>query len=88
MAEVGVGDTDHRHVGDLWKDGDGLLDWPGEFVLPADAMSSSDVAVAFDANTGIPLRAETTHRTEELHDVVLDETFGDDLFAIPDERPA
>ncbi|WP_076482603.1 DUF6461 domain-containing protein [Williamsia sterculiae] len=58
-----------------------------EFVLPADAMSSSDLAVAFDAHTGIPLRAETTHRTEELHDVVLDETFSDDLFAVPDEHP-
>jgi hypothetical protein len=42
------------------------------------------LAVAFDAHTGIPLRAETSNRTEELSNVVLDETFGEDLFTVPD----
>lgn len=37
------------------------------------------IAVAFDAHTGIPLRVETSNRTEELSNVVLDESFSDDL---------
>lgn len=55
-----------------------------EFVFPPEFMGQP-VAVAFDAHTGIPLRAETTQRTEELRDVVLDETFSDNVFAMPDE---
>jgi hypothetical protein len=42
------------------------------------------VAVAFDAHTGVVLRAETDHRTEELTQVALDEDFADELFDLPD----
>jgi hypothetical protein len=54
-----------------------------EFLFPP-ARWGEPLAVAFDAHTGIPLRAETSNRTEELSNVVLDETFGEDLFTVPD----
>lgn len=54
-----------------------------EFVFPP-AHWGHPLAVAFDAHTGIPLRAETGDRTEELSNVVLDETFSEDLFTVPD----
>jgi hypothetical protein len=54
-----------------------------EFVFPSPHWHEP-LAVAFDAHTGIPLRAETGNRTEELSNVVVDETFGEDLFTLPD----
>ncbi|MCZ4537832.1 DUF6461 domain-containing protein [Gordonia terrae] len=53
-----------------------------EFVLPP--YMFGPVAVAFDAHTGIPLRAESNHRTEELLNITLDEPFSEDLFTIPE----
>lgn len=53
-----------------------------EFVFPPYIFGP--VAVAFDAHTGIPLRAESGGRTEELSDVRLDETFAEDRFTLPE----
>lgn len=55
-----------------------------EFVLPPEWPGGHPVAVAFDAHTGVVLRAETDHRTEELTQVALDEDFADELFDLPD----
>ncbi|GAB22554.1 hypothetical protein GOPIP_031_01740 [Gordonia polyisoprenivorans NBRC 16320 = JCM 10675] len=54
-----------------------------EFVFPPVFYGDSPVAVAFDAYSGIPLRAETRDRTEELSNVTLDEEFSEELFEIP-----
>ncbi|MCZ4521006.1 DUF6461 domain-containing protein [Rhodococcus ruber] len=54
-----------------------------EFVFPP-GFWGGPLTVAFDAHTGIPLRAESTHRTEELSNVVLDESFSNALFIVPD----
>ncbi|AFR49924.1 hypothetical protein KTR9_3289 [Gordonia sp. KTR9] len=53
-----------------------------EFVFPPYIFGP--VAVAFDANTGIPLRAESSGRTEELRNVILNESFSENLFIVPD----
>ncbi|MCJ0978670.1 hypothetical protein MTX35_13210 [Rhodococcus sp. ARC_M12] len=54
-----------------------------EFVFPP-GFWGGPLTIAFDAHTGIPLRAESTHRTEELSNVVLYESFSNDLFIVPD----
>ncbi len=53
-----------------------------EFVFPPNMFDP--IAVAFDAHTGIPLRAETRNRTEELSNIALDETFPEGLFTLPE----
>lgn len=53
-----------------------------EFVFPPCIFDP--IAVAFDAHTGIPLRAESGDRTEQLSNITLDESFTDDLFTTPE----
>lgn len=55
-----------------------------EFVLPPEWRGGHPVAVAFDARTGVVLRAETDMRTEELTQFALDEVFADELFVLPE----
>jgi hypothetical protein len=55
-----------------------------EFVLPPPWRGGHPVAVAFDARTGIVVRAETDYRTEELFGLHVDEELADDLFALPE----
>lgn len=55
-----------------------------EFVLPPEWRGGQPVAVAFDAHTGVVVRAETDYRTEELTHFALDETFADELFILPE----
>lgn len=50
-----------------------------QFVFPPDIIFGS-TAVAFDAHTGIPLRAETRSRTEVLSNITLDQPLPADLF--------
>ncbi len=65
----------------------GTRTWVGDrlawdFVLPPTG-GGEPVAVAFDAETGVVVRAETPYRTEELAILSVGQQFADDLFAVP-----